>query len=758
MKFFLQNSKSVIITLMIANSLLFCTTEGFAVDKTWNGGVGVGRNWTVAGNWSPSGVPAAGDDIIFNTAGTITFSTMPAASIAYNSLTISAGTVTLAGGSAITLTIGDNPGDDFVVSGGDLTLGTNVSITLAANAFAGINSTFTINAGSTYNTNGSLVTSNVFGTIINAGTITSSAGKLTFGFGSAYAHNQNGGTIPDATWTLVSTCIIAGLTTTHPLGGAQTFGNLTYNSPGLTGTITMTTPVSVARNFYIQNTGTGVLQMTGGSFTVGNEFTVEDDFIISNTTDRTLTVLGDVAVNGGILNLCNGGGGNVGTLAIGGNLTNFGTITESGTGAGTINFNGSTAQNFNQSGGLSNTVNFIVNNTAGVTFTNSPTIFGSLTLTNGVLTIPAGTILTIDNGSVIGGSGFGSAKHINTQETGANTGVLQVNNIAVSTSYVFPVGDGTNYLPVTLNSANTVGNNTFSVSAFNGITTNGSPTGTAFTAGQKDKCVDAVWLINYNGAGSPTAPAPVSMTLGWPASLEGASFSTFTTLQIGIGHWDNPAWGNCSGTGNNGANTATRSGITLFSPFAVGKTPYVLPIKFSYVNAAKGNGYNTLYWKATCNSSEVSFDIERSTDGRNFSVINSITASQARCAQPFDYVDNAVLPGTVFYRIRSTEITGQITYSTIVKLTDQQKDMLLTAVLPNPVINQAQLTITTSQKDIVNLEVVSMEGKLVQRNSVQLQAGSSIINLDVATLQKGIYMIRGTFSNGQTNTLKFIKQ
>ncbi len=477
--------------------------------------------------------------------------------------------------------------------------------------------------------------------------------------------------------------------------------------------------------------------------------------VVSNTPDRTLTVAGGVFNSGGVLNLCIGGAGSIGTLNVGGNFNNFGTINATGAGKGIINFNGNTAQNFNQSGSLLNTVDFIVNKVAGgVTFSNSTTINGALTLTNGLLNIPSGITLTIENGSVIGGSGFGATKHIATlvdYGTGVKS-ILKIKNMAAGVAYVIPVGDGTNYLPVTLTPANI---NEYDICAFNGITTNGEPNGTAFSAAQKLNCVNAVWTVNLISGG---AGAGVTMILGWPAVLEGATFSTYSALQIGISHWDGPNWGNCSGSGNNVTNVATRTGITVFSPFAVGKTPYVLPVKFSYLNAAKGNGYNTVNWKAACSSAEVTFSIERSADGRNFSAINTITASQARCAQPFDYVDNTNLTGTVFYRIKSAEITGIVSYSNIVKLTGQQTDMLLTAVLPNPVVNQAQLSINTAKKDLMNLVIVSMDGKVLQRSSVQLQAGTSIINLDVATLQKGMYMIKGTFSNGQTNTLKFTKQ
>ena len=63
-------------SLLLA-SLLFVSVS-HAASKLWNGGTGGGKNWTSPGNWTPVGAPAAGDDITFNTVGTITFSTLPA--------------------------------------------------------------------------------------------------------------------------------------------------------------------------------------------------------------------------------------------------------------------------------------------------------------------------------------------------------------------------------------------------------------------------------------------------------------------------------------------------------------------------------------------------------------------------------------------------------------------------------------------------------------------------------------------------------
>ena len=183
-----------------------------------------------------------------------------------------------------------------------------------------------------------------------------------------------------------------------------------------------------------------------------------------------------------------------------------------------------------------------------------------------------------------------------------------------------------------------------------------------------------------------------------------------------------------------------------------------LPIKVFYFNAAKSALGNTLNWSAACSSTSATFDIERSADGKNFTSMNSITASQERCNQPFTYSDNNTLSGNAFYRIKIIDPEGKINYSSIVKLGNQQKDMQLTAMLPNPVSNTAQLSIITNKKDNVQLAIVSVDGKIVYSNTMQVQTGSSVVSIDVSGLTKGTYIIKGVFGDGQTNAIKFVKQ
>lgn len=224
---------------------------------------------------------------------------------------------------------------------------------------------------------------------------------------------------------------------------------------------------------------------------------------------------------------------------------------------------------------------------------------------------------------------------------------------------------------------------------------------------------------------------------------------------------NNPGTGGISpgggGGGTAGPGVGSASGSGAVGQVIITVTT-VLSIKISYLNGSKNNGFNTVNWQAACTSTQAIFEVERSLNGINYTSINTITANQARCAQPFNYVDNANLSGTVFYRIKTIDIDGRVNYSAVIKLGSRQKAMQLEGVLPNPVSSQAQLSISSYKKDKLQLMIISMDGKMVQRNTVQLQAGSSIIGLEVASLKRGMYIIKGIFGDGQSSSLKFLKQ
>jgi hypothetical protein len=429
MKRKLNITSTVIRFIAVFIALLAFSNVAQSATKTWTGGTGTGMNWTIGTNWSGNTAPIAGDDIVFNTAGTITFSTLPGANIAYNSITINQGNITLAG-TTRTFTLGGNAGVDFTIDNGASLTTTNVNITLANNATATIDGILTVSTGRTFNTNGTAVVSTVTGSIINNGTVTcTNATKLLFNDGSTYQHAINGGTIPTATWDANSNCNITGVTGTVPTVAsfAQAFGNFTWNCTGQTANISLNGNLTdVNGNLTISSTNTGSLRLSDNGTTAtldiaGNFSQTGGNFYIAGTAGActmTVTLHGNFSLSGGTFNI----NGSTGTevLNVAGNFSqSAGTITETSTGSSVINFNGGTNQTYSKSGGtIANTINFTVQ--SGTTLDVGTSLIDGST---GTFTLNSGAgIITANTGgiSTTGATGSIQVGGTRTYSTGAN--------------------------------------------------------------------------------------------------------------------------------------------------------------------------------------------------------------------------------------------------------------------------------------------------------------------------------------------------
>ncbi|MCK7489183.1 MAG: hypothetical protein MZU79_02255 [Anaerotruncus sp.] len=107
--------------------------------------------------------------------------------------------------------------------------------------------------------------------------------------------------------------------------------------------------------------------------------------ILDNAISPSITVGGNLVVNGGILNFSNG----IGTpsLDLSGNLVvaTGATITESGTGSGTIAFTNSIAQTISTNGSVLNSIILTINNTAGVSLLTDLTFGGTINVLAGAV-------------------------------------------------------------------------------------------------------------------------------------------------------------------------------------------------------------------------------------------------------------------------------------------------------------------------------------------------------------------------------------
>jgi Secretion system C-terminal sorting domain len=184
-----------------------------------------------------------------------------------------------------------------------------------------------------------------------------------------------------------------------------------------------------------------------------------------------------------------------------------------------------------------------------------------------------------------------------------------------------------------------------------------------------------------------------------------------------------------------------------------------IPIKVEYFRGTKQGGNHVLDWKVVpVNTANGIITLERSSDGRNFSGIYSITASAVRMQQPFNYNTNNLLKGTNYYRLKLTDDNGVVTYSGIVALLNSSKGFALVNITPNPLTEgRFKLNITAAEPLKIEVVVSDMAGRVVSRQTNNLISGFNAIEVNVNSLASGMYQVMGIIDGGRSRTLNFLK-
>jgi len=302
-----------------------------------------------------------------------------------------------------TITISGGNGVDLLVDQGSSLIMNNAT-QAAAIAFSGFGNTGGIDgtlsfAGSTNNTlnantgTSTLVTVSSTGIVNLGSTGNSLVGSVaTLNFANGSTCNSTGATtgappVPLATWGTTSSLNISGLTTstTAPTNNNQSFGNVTYNCPASTNTMSFwaaSTTAVVKGNLTIQATNTGKFRATtSGTVTINGNLIINNGTFEVGSTTGSVNVAGNITLNGGTLDVAFGGAS---TLRVGGNLIQTGgTLTQTNAN-GNIEFNGTSQQTFTPllNSGL---IGVRINNATGVNLTADLTL-NRLTVTDGNLT------------------------------------------------------------------------------------------------------------------------------------------------------------------------------------------------------------------------------------------------------------------------------------------------------------------------------------------------------------------------------------
>lgn len=166
----------------------------------------------------------------------------------------------------------------------------------------------------------------------------------------------------------------------------------------------------------------------------------------------------------------------------------------------------------------------------------------------------------------------------------------------------------------------------------------------------------------------------------------------------------------------------------------------IVPVNWLSFTAQKNSATSVLLnWSTANEQNNDHFDVERSSDGRNFSYLGSVKAgTNPNVQQNYSYTDEKTVNGNNYYRLKQVDNDGKYNYSATVQVT---MTGALWIVYPNPATTKATIQIRQELKN-ASITLNDYSGKIVYSLKQSSLSAGQFINLPLANLAKGTYMLK----------------
>lgn len=178
----------------------------------------------------------------------------------------------------------------------------------------------------------------------------------------------------------------------------------------------------------------------------------------------------------------------------------------------------------------------------------------------------------------------------------------------------------------------------------------------------------------------------------------------------------------------------------------------IIPITLSFFNYSINNKNVIIKWETSQEINSDHFEVERSSDGINFSSIGNVRAAgNSNSPRQYSLVDNH--PNYLnHYRLRQVDIDGKTAYSKILFVKMMNASPL--ALGQNLVTNNLEVNVNTTASNAGEISVYDFSGREVRH----FKAISGKQSINVSSLSAGKYIIRLKTRDGGVYTGMFVKE
>jgi hypothetical protein len=207
---------------------------------------------------------------------------------------------------------------------------------------------------------------------------------------------------------------------------------------------------------------------------------------------------------------------------------------------------------------------------------------------------------------------------------------------------------------------------------------------------------------------------------------------------------------NTNGTNGGGSNNGIVNIVCLGS----------LPVELINFKAViQQNNQVALLWSTASEKDNLGYDVERSTDNRNWSQLGFVPGNGTTVQKSeYRFQDEKPLPGVNYYRLKQMDTDGKYQYTPMV-VADVRATASEFDVFPNPSANgEVTFRAVSKTEGVGLLEMYDWAGYRVFKENIQLYEGTMIYPVSLATFPKGTYTARLEMPDGQVQFKKILLQ
>ena len=254
-------------------------------------------------------------------------------------------------------------------------------------------------------------------------------------------------------------------------------------------------------------------------------------------------------------------------------------------------------------------------------------------------------------------------------------------------------------------------------------------------AGRDSILASVVTTFNLKGNGNDPDGNPISFNWRKLSGPAGGTITTPTAAQSTVS-------GLSMGIYNFELTVTDVLGATSKDTVVINDGAALLPLTLLDFNASEKVNHVLLQWNTESELNTSHFEVQKLDRNQVYAKAGGISAKGASSLiNHYQFLDQAVEAGIVYYRLKMVDKDGQFTYSKVIAVNVKNTTIgslsLISLKSQGAILNY---NISSSSNKPATITLSDMQGKLVYRRTIQLTKGVNSLNQNI-NLQKAVYVL-----------------